>query len=272
MKFKIGFTAEHGDCPQPAGAASPSGPSASVRPSLVQVRFPDKNRTLAYYNDRFDLHVNDIVYVDGKLEGLRGRVTDVSYNFRIRLSDYHRVIAAADTNIHGQLWLAGSHLLCFDPSVIPYEKIALWFMPPGKEEDEFVSSYDDASFSLEDLSGMKISSGAAERGHEYYCQSRVCFICLEGTRGRAIVQGTHPYSLEFRYENGQISRLTCSCYCSDTCKHEFAAMLQLRESLKIAGECYSEQFRDSGYMAVILKDALIEYGTDFTKRGAVTLE
>ena len=30
------------------------------------------DRALAYYNDRFDLHVGDIVFVDGRLEGLRG--------------------------------------------------------------------------------------------------------------------------------------------------------------------------------------------------------
>ena len=39
------------------------------------------------YNDLFDLHPGDLVYVDGKLEGHRGRVTDVNYNFKIKVSD-----------------------------------------------------------------------------------------------------------------------------------------------------------------------------------------
>ncbi len=46
-----------------------------IKPTIVQIFFPDRNRTLSYYNDRFDLHMGDIVFVDGKLEGLRGRVT-----------------------------------------------------------------------------------------------------------------------------------------------------------------------------------------------------
>ncbi len=58
--------------------------------------------TLAYYNDRFDLHCGDLVYVDGKLEGKRGRVVDVNYNFRINLADYKRVIGVADTNVSGR--------------------------------------------------------------------------------------------------------------------------------------------------------------------------
>ena len=49
-----------------------------IKPTIVQIFFPDRNRTLSYYNDRFDLHMGDIVFVDGKLEGLRGRVTAVS--------------------------------------------------------------------------------------------------------------------------------------------------------------------------------------------------
>ena len=55
--------------------------------------------TLSYYNDLFDLHRGDLVFVVGKLEGLRGIVVDVSYNFKIKLSDYKRVIAVADTTL-----------------------------------------------------------------------------------------------------------------------------------------------------------------------------
>ena len=35
--------------------------------------------TLPYYNDQFDLHRGDLVFVDGKPEGLRGRVVNVTY-------------------------------------------------------------------------------------------------------------------------------------------------------------------------------------------------
>lgn len=61
----------------------------------------------------------DLVYVDGKLEGKRGRVVDVNYNFRINLADYKRVIGVADTNVSGQFTLAGSHVLTFDRAALP---------------------------------------------------------------------------------------------------------------------------------------------------------
>ncbi len=58
-----------------------------VKPTIVQIFFPDRNRTLSYYNDRFDLHGGDIVFVDGKLEGLRGRVTAISTHFKVKVED-----------------------------------------------------------------------------------------------------------------------------------------------------------------------------------------
>lgn len=78
----------------------------SLVKSVVQIHFPMRNMTLAYFNDKFDLRRGDLVYVDGKLEGLRGRVVDVSYNFKITLSKYQRVIAVVDTEVHGIFHLA----------------------------------------------------------------------------------------------------------------------------------------------------------------------
>lgn len=93
------------------------------RKSLVQVRFPGKGMALTYFNDLFDLKVGDRVYVDGKLEGQLGHVVDVSYNFMIKISDYKKVIAVVDTNVHGQFHMAGSHFVTFDPATIPAAQI-----------------------------------------------------------------------------------------------------------------------------------------------------
>lgn len=60
---------------------------------------------LSYYNDAFDLKCGDIVFVEGKLEGLRGRVVDVAYNFKIKLSDYKKVVSVADTKCAGRVLL-----------------------------------------------------------------------------------------------------------------------------------------------------------------------
>ena len=104
MKFTInGFISSQ----NPAQSASPlseAPPAASApRKSVVQVHFPGWDKGLAYYNDQFDLKPSDRVYVDGKLEGQLGIVTAVNYNFKIKLSEYKRVIALVDTDVHREI-------------------------------------------------------------------------------------------------------------------------------------------------------------------------
>lgn len=93
MKFKIGFTAEKETEKKAPEAETKAPEEAPARESLVRVYFPQRGFDCTYYNNLFDLHVGDLVYVDGKLEGKRGKVIDVSYTFKIKLSDYKRVIA-----------------------------------------------------------------------------------------------------------------------------------------------------------------------------------
>lgn len=130
-KFPIGFTAleesdEHNEVINENTASCETPP----RKSVARIYFPERGMTLSYYNDLFDLHKGDIVYVDGKLEGLRGRVVDVTYTFKIKLSDYKRVIAVVDTNVNGEFFFAGSHILSFDRGTIPFGKVNTWFNAP----------------------------------------------------------------------------------------------------------------------------------------------
>ena len=137
FKFEFGSKDQRSKCSDVSCSVSEK---VSVRRSIVQVLFPTRMATLAYYNDRFDLKRGDLVFVDGKYEGVPGRITDVSYNFKIKVSDYQRVIALADTDVKGQFYVANRHLVSFDRESIPYQKVVTWFMPPAKEEDEYVSS------------------------------------------------------------------------------------------------------------------------------------
>lgn len=271
MKRKIGFWSEiqrdTGNIPHPMEEA----PVSTPKKSLVQVYFPKRGMNLSYYNDRFDLQVGDTVYVDGKLEGLRGRVTAVNYSFKIKLSDYKRVIAVADTYISGELRMAGSHLVAFDPRTIPYEKIITWFKAPDKEDDVYVSGNDDHSFRLDDLSGMKVTSAVAERGHDYYTENRVVYLCIDRGHGRGIVEGTSPYEIEFDYGGGEIKNLTCNCYCGYPCKHTFAAMLQLRETLKLLEKHDDFDWNEGGYVAAISQGAFFSFAVDGKTTGRFVL-
>ena len=271
MSLKIGFTAETNRENTNATISTTVTATAAPRKSAVQVHFPARGLTCAYYNDTFDLHKGDIVYVDGKLEGLRGRVVDVSYNFKIKLSDYKRVIGKADTDVKGDFYMAGSHFVSFDPTTLPFEKVITWFKAPAKEDDEFVSGSDGTTFRLDDLKGMNVSGTIAERGHDYYIENKAVYLSIDGTHGRAVVEGSEPYEVEFTYQNGVIKDLTCSCFCSYNCKHAFAAMLQLRETLELIDKHYADKYEHTGYFAAITKAALFSFVIDGKETGRITL-
>ena len=180
MTFKIsGFGSTPMDKKNIMPTYQPEKETIPSRKSVVQVRFPGRGMALSYYNDQFDLKVGDLVYVDGKLEGQLGHITNVNYNFKIKISEYKKVIAVVDTEVHGQFYMAGSHFITFDPATLPKEQIVLWFKAPATEDEEFVSGNDDASFRLNDLKGMNITSAIAERGHEYYKEPAL-LLCMEG--------------------------------------------------------------------------------------------
>jgi len=270
MAFKIGFTAERSDR-KPEAPVVVDQRSIAPRKSVVQVAFPGRGSSLAYYNDLFDLRVGDIVYVDGKLEGQRGRVVDITYSFKIKVSDYKRVIGLADTEVHGQFFNAGSHFVTFDRAALPQSQIVTWYKAPAKEDDEYVSGSDDSSFRLDDLRGMNVSAAIAERGHDYYMENKVRYLCLDGSKGYAIVEGSEPYEVEFEYRNGEISGLICSCFCSYNCKHEFATMLQLRETLEMIEKRYAAQYEETSYFAVVNKGTLFSFAIDGKETGSFTL-
>ena len=271
MKYKIGFATQTNENDKIESAPVITTPRSqeAVR-SLVQVRFPSRNMTLAYYNDKFDIRRGDLVYVDGKLEGQRGVVVDVAYNFKIKISQYQRVIALVDTEIHGQFYMAGSYFVTFDCNALPKSQILTWFKAP--DNDEYISGNgDDTSFALTDFKNFNISHDAMEKGHEYYMENRVRYICLNGTRGYAIVEGTEGYEVEFSYINGQISHLICSCFCSSHCKHELATLLQLRETLDLIEKNYNYEYEKSGYFAAICKGILFKYSIDGKEFGNINL-
>ena len=210
-------------------------------------------------------------FVEGKLEGFRGHVVDVCYTFKIKLSDYKRVISMADTKVHGEFHFAGSHFVTFDRSALPYEQVITWFKAPEKEDTEIVSEQDGSGFQLNDLQTMKISDAIAERGHDYYRENRVRYISLDKTHVQAIVEGTQPYELECDYIDGEIRNLVCDCFCTYACKHMFAAMLQLKETLTFIEKHYPGRFEESRYFAAVCKETLLNTAMAGRETGSIML-
>ena len=98
------------------------------------------------------------------------------------------------------------------------------------------------------------------------------YVCVDGNRGYALVEGSEVYEVEFEYQDREVSNLVCSCYCSYNCKHEFAAMLQLRETLDMIEEYYQDEFQKTGYFAAVLKGTLFAFVVDKKKTGKFVME
>lgn len=268
-KFPIGFNTKVEEKKEEQ-VIRPEILEVEPRKSLVQVYFPLRGMGYAYYNDSFDLKVGDLVYVEGKLEGMRGRVTEVNYSFKIKLSDYKKVIALIDTDVTGEVYLADTHVITFDKNALSYEKVISWFKAPCDEEYVIGEDEDENCFPLDDIKQMGVSQVIAERGYEYYMDNKVAYISLDGFRGYAIVEGSENYLVEFEYVDGEIRNLTCDCFCAFKCKHEFAAMLQLKDILGYIEKEFPERTGD--YFAAISKETFINTVMTKNKSGRIILE
>lgn len=259
MAAKIGFVSNRSEDVNAAAPLETRKPRRAPRKSVVRVKFGECGMALSYYNDRFDLACGDMVYVEGTRQGNLGCVVEVNYNFKIKLSEYKRVVAVVDTEVHGRFYMEGAYCLSFDRKALPNEQVLSWFKAPMDEEVEYASSNDGSSYALEDLNAMNFNPTIAERGEDYCQSDRVKYLSLNGACGYAIVQGGSAYELEFEYRNGQISNLSCSCFCSFNCKHEMAMLLLLRRLLAQIEENHAEEYARSDYFAAVLTETLFSF-------------
>ena len=118
---------------------------------------------------------------------------------------------------------------------------------------------------------MNVTKAIAERGYDYYAENRVRYLCINGSHGYAIVEGSKSYEVEFEYADGMIRNLLCNCPCTYNCKHEFAAMLQLRETLDMIAKHYAEQYKESGYFMAVNKAILFSFAIDSKENGCFAL-
>lgn len=272
MTNKIGFYCDdNNEVNENIETIAVEKPEMKARKSLVSVRFEKNNRVLSYYNDKFDLHKGDIVFVDGKLEGERGFVEEVNYNFKIKLSDYKKVVALADTTVKGEFFFAGDYFISFNESVIPYEKVITWLKPPVVDEEEIVvSGEDEEGFLLEkDISELKVPYNVKEKGIDCYLDGRVIYLSVAGNVGKAIVDGTNIYEIEFTYKNGEVSNFICDCYCNYACKHIVAVIMQLKNIVKTIEENYKEQYQD--YFSAVTSYELFKVTRSYGKKVVLLL-
>lgn len=255
MKLKIGFS----DKSEEVAAANAYDTALEPRKeepkkSVVRVYFEERNFACSYYNDMFDLKKGDTVFVEGKLEGLKGIVVEVSYSYKIKLSDYKKVISKSDMDIHGKLYQIESYFVAYDKNVIPYEKLRTWYKPPVTDE-EYDENVEGDSILLSNLEQEKIPQYVLQSGKHIFNDDKVLYLSVENSKGYAIVNdGSTYHEIEFTYESGCIGNMFCDCYDVGICKHGVAVLYKLKELLELSEKKYGRT--ELEYIAAVEKTEL----------------
>lgn len=257
MKSVIGFGGQ-----EPVQSeAKPQVVTTSGQPvrSLVSIRFADVEKSYTYYNDRFDLSVGDRVYVSGKMAGRMGMVASVNTRFKIKLSDYEKVVA----NPH--IVFRGDYEQVLDKMVAYHGEVSAalfrsWVMPPQQEEDEIVMG-DGYTLSLNHLRDCDdVEPAVLKRALTYCEEGRVRYLSLENGVGTAFVEGSKWYEVNFRYDGGEVTDVYCDCPYPGLCKHSLAVVLTLQVLL--------DHVREENFAAV---DRGFFFGTIVSAGQSVTL-
>ena len=276
MFRKIGFSAEDykADASE-KDEVCPVDSEKKGKKSLVKVFFPARSAEYTYYNDSFNLNKGDIVYVEGKLEGVMGIVREVKYKFKIKLSDYKKVLQAVSFKASGSFYMTKTDMLTFTEGALSYDNVRLCYIPPLKDDDEFVSGdecdEEEKSFLLSDIPSDTFSETVVFRGTDYFYSGKVVYLELDGKKGRAIVEGTKNYEVEFRFNNGEISSLLCTCYCTDNCKHEYAVLMKLKRTLEFIEKEHKKEYEETGYFSVMNKIDFLNFGAVYKDSGKVVV-
>jgi len=215
--------------------------------SLVKVRFED-DKVLDYYNDRFDLHEGDRVFVEGSMEGKIGEVVSVSRKFRINLNNYKRVIAHPTISFEGKFTRISDKMVCTGKCLPTPEMMRSW-IKCGGEECEIVTG-EPFEATLDDfLTGADITEEIFGRAIEYCQQGRVVYLRVENGVGTAFVRGTSWYEINFRISGDNVSDISCNCPYPYFCKHSVAVLITLRMMLATESIAKAETFTaiDRGY-------------------------
>jgi hypothetical protein len=220
--------------------------------SLVRVCFENHSAPLAYYNDRFDLHEGDVVYVSGKLAGVPGVVLSVTTRFRIHTSDYERVLALLDLTFHGSFTRVQDKMVSFRDIAISPDQFGSWVTPPEdprkkqEEDPDEVISGEGYTIDINNIEACEdITSTIAERAVNYCSEGRVRYLCIQDGVGRAYVVGSKWYRVDFRFSEGMMTDIYCDCPYSELCKHEVAVAITLKMLFK------QPQFKNAGdFMAL----------------------
>ncbi len=248
MKQIIGFG--YGSTEELVPAASPQEALEAKR-SLVRVRFENCGNSLSYYNDRFCLEPGDRVFVSGSYFGRPGIVESVTTKFKINAAKYERVLSKAVREIHGTYDRALNTMVSTDDNAMTAEEFRTWIISPpaDPEEDEEIVCGDGYDLTLTALGqSEEISPAVYDRAVNYCQDGNVAYISVKNGTGKAFIEGTTWYEIDFRLDGDQLSEMYCDCPYPGLCKHLLAVALTIKA---LSEQCSLDTRKDF----VIMNDA-----------------
>ncbi len=217
----------------------------TTKKSLVSLSFEGINKAYTYYNDTFDLQIGDKVFVSGKLYGKIGCVQDVNYCFKIKLSDYERVIAKTDTEIKGDFIFYSDKAISFNTNMTP-EKFEKIIIPPQLDKDDrkqIAQNINDDflygegwSVNLENyIESEYITKYEADEALDMCLNGDVVYLSFDGEKGVAYIGDGEYRKVEFTYDGENVNDIYCDCLYpgNKICKHEIAMLI----TMKMLMEC-----------------------------------
>lgn len=233
---KIGFM-HYGDTQEELNSVVEAPKIETPTKSLVKIHFHDSNRDLSYYNDRFTLEKGDVVYVSGKMSGEAGVVVSVTTKFRIHTADYQKVLAKLDLSFHGSFTRIQDKMVSYEDSCITPDKFESWVIPPveekkkkdDEEEPDEVISGEGYTIDINNIEACEeLTDIIGHRAIDYCMEGRVRYLSIQNGKGRAYVEGSKWYRIDFNYADGLVTDLFCECPYPGLCKHVVAVVLTLR--------------------------------------------
>lgn len=232
MKFKLGFSADEETQVQESAATTVTeGDKCECVRSVVNVTF-DCGKTFPYYNDAFNLQKGDSVYVDGKLAGLVGVVTDVTTKFKVDLEHYKRVLAKLDFVFHGEFVKINSLMVSFNSAALPFEQVRDWYIPPKEKEQDFFVG-EGYTF---DLFGdeANIEQGVYNKAIGLLIDGGLKYLSVADGVGRAVIGTENMHIVEFNYnpETHMLTDIYCDCLAFGFCKHCVAVCIAMNRLIR----------------------------------------
>ncbi|MBQ9227757.1 MAG: hypothetical protein IJ168_02900 [Eubacterium sp.] len=217
-----------------------------MKPNVVYVSF-GYGKIYPYLNDRFDLAVGDKVYVDGKLAGQVGEVTEVLTQFKVNLKYYKYVLAKLDFNMEGTYKKFDHFVVGTDVNAVPFDKMLAWIQAPPSsddEEDEFIYgdgyTIDLATLDKEDDEDEDAEGGISGivyyDGQELAENGELKFISvMSGVGKAALMHKDKIKTVDFRFDGEKLTELFCTCITPRLCEDMAAVAYVINEAIKALG-------------------------------------